>query len=39
MAKVWDIKDKYHPPNGLLEPRVQMPRTKASVRAVPAWGE
>jgi hypothetical protein len=32
-------KDKYHPSNGVLEPRVQMPRAKASVRTVPAWGE
>jgi hypothetical protein len=39
MAKEWANKDKYHPSNGILEPRVQMPRTKASVRIVPAWGE
>jgi hypothetical protein len=39
MAKKWANKDKYHPPNGVLEPRVQMPRDKASVRTVPAWGE
>jgi hypothetical protein len=39
MAKEWANKDKYHPPNGVLEPRVQMTRTKASVRIVPAWGE
>jgi hypothetical protein len=39
MAKEWDNKDKYHPSNGVLEPRVQMPRAKASVRTVPAWGE
>jgi hypothetical protein len=39
MAKEWANKDKYHPSNGVLEPRVQMPRTKASVRTVPAWGE
>jgi hypothetical protein len=25
--------------NGVLEPRVQMPRAKTSVRIVPAWGE
>jgi hypothetical protein len=35
----WDNKDKYHPSNGVLEPRVQMPRAKAGVRTVPAWGE
>jgi hypothetical protein len=39
MAKEWANKDKYHPPNGVLEPRVQMPRAKASVRTVPVWGE
>jgi hypothetical protein len=39
MAKEWANKDKYHPSNGVLEPRVQMPRAKASVRTVPAWGE
>jgi hypothetical protein len=38
-AKEWDNKDKYHPSSGVLEPRVQMPRAKASVRTVPAWGE
>jgi hypothetical protein len=39
MAKEWANKDKYHPSNGVLEPRVQMPGAKASVRTVPAWGE
>jgi hypothetical protein len=39
MAKEWANKDKYHPPNGVLEPRVQMPRAKASVRTFPVWGE
>jgi hypothetical protein len=39
MAKEWANKDKYHPSNGVLEPRVQMPRAKASVRTVLAWGE
>jgi hypothetical protein len=39
MAKEWANKDKYHSSNGVLEPRVQMPRAKASVRTVPAWGE
>jgi hypothetical protein len=39
MAKEWANKDKYHPSNGVLEPCVQMPRAKASVRTVPAWGE
>jgi hypothetical protein len=39
MTKEWANKDKCHPSNGVLEPRVQMPRAKASVRTVPAWGE
>jgi hypothetical protein len=39
MAKEWANKDKYHPPNGVLEPRVQMPEDKASMRTVPTWGE
>jgi hypothetical protein len=39
MAKKWANKDKYHPSSGVLEPRVQMPRAKSSVRTVLAWGE
>jgi hypothetical protein len=39
MAKEWANKDKYHLSDGVLEPRVQMPRAKASVRTVRAWGE
>jgi hypothetical protein len=39
MAKEWANKDKYHPPNGVRESHVQMPRAKASVRTVPVWGE
>jgi hypothetical protein len=39
MAKEWANKDKYHPSNGVFEPRMQMPRAKAIVRTVPAWGE
>jgi hypothetical protein len=39
MAKEWANKDKYYPSDGVLEPRVQMPRAKASVRTVRAWGE
>jgi hypothetical protein len=39
MTKEWANKDKYHPSDGVLEPRVQMPRAKASVRIVRAWGE
>jgi hypothetical protein len=39
MAKEWANKNKYHPSNGVLEPRVQMPRAKENVRTVRAWGE
>jgi hypothetical protein len=39
MAKEWANKDKYHPSDGVLEPRVQLPRAKATVRTVRAWGE
>jgi hypothetical protein len=39
MAKEWANKDKYHLSDGVLEPRVQMPRAKASVRTVRARGE
>jgi hypothetical protein len=38
MAKEWANKDKYHRSNGVLEPRVQTSRDKASVRTVLAWG-
>jgi hypothetical protein len=34
MAKEWANKDKYHLSDGVLEPRVQMPRAKASVKTV-----
>jgi hypothetical protein len=39
MAKEWANKDRYHPSHDVPEPRVQLPRAKASVRTVPAWGE
>jgi hypothetical protein len=39
MAKEWANKHMYHPSDGVLEPRVQLPRAKASVRTVSAWGE
>jgi hypothetical protein len=39
MEKEWANKNKYHPSDGVLEPRVQMPRAKANVRTVRAWGE
>jgi hypothetical protein len=39
MVKEWANKDKYHPSNGVLEPRMQKPRAKEIVRTVPAWGD
>jgi hypothetical protein len=39
MAKEWANKDKYHSSSSVLEPRVQMPTTKVSVRTIPSWGE
>jgi hypothetical protein len=39
IVKEWANMDKYHPSNGVLEPHVQMPRAKTSVRTVLAWGE
>jgi hypothetical protein len=39
MANEWANKDKYYPSDGVFEPRLQMPRAKASVRTVRAWGE
>jgi hypothetical protein len=37
MAKEWANKDKYHPSNGVLEPRMQMLRAKVIVRTVSTW--
>jgi hypothetical protein len=39
MAKEWANGDKYDPSSGVLKSRVRMPRVKASVRTVLAWGE
>jgi hypothetical protein len=39
LAKEWANKDKYHPYNGVLEPRMHMLRAKAIVRTVLAWGD
>jgi hypothetical protein len=39
MAKEWANKDKYHPSNGVFEPRMQMPKANAIVRTIPAWGD
>jgi hypothetical protein len=37
MVKECANKDKYHPSDGVLEPRMQMPMAKVSLRTVPAW--
>jgi hypothetical protein len=39
MAKEWANKDKYHSSNSVIEPHVQMPRARASVRTLAAWGK
>jgi hypothetical protein len=39
MAKEWSNKDRYHPSHGVPEPRIPLPRSKAVVRSVPAWGD
>jgi hypothetical protein len=39
MVKEWANKDNYQPSNGVLDPRVKIPRAKAIVRTVPACGD
>jgi hypothetical protein len=39
MAKEWANKDRYNPSHGVPESRMPLPRGKAIVRTVPAWGE
>jgi hypothetical protein len=39
MAKEWANKDRYNPSHGVPESRMPLPRGKAIVRIVPAWGE
>jgi hypothetical protein len=39
MAKEWANKDRYNPSHGLPKPRMPLPRGKAVVRSVPAWGD
>jgi hypothetical protein len=39
MAKECANKDKYHPSNVVLEPRMPLPKGKAVVRSVLAWGD
>jgi hypothetical protein len=39
MAKEWANKDMYNPSHGVPKPRMPLPRGKAVVRSVPAWGD
>jgi hypothetical protein len=39
MAKEWAIKDRYNPSHGVRKPPMPLPRGKAVVRSVPAWGD
>jgi hypothetical protein len=39
MAKKWSNKDRYHPSHGVTEPCMPLPRGKAIVRMVLAWGD
>jgi hypothetical protein len=39
MAKEWANRDRYNPSHGIPKPRMPLPRGKAVVRSVPAWGD
>jgi hypothetical protein len=39
MEKEWANKDRYHPSHGVPKPRMPLPRGKAVVTSVPAWGD
>jgi hypothetical protein len=39
MAKEWANKDRYNPSHGVPKLRMPLPRGKAMVRSVPAWGD
>jgi hypothetical protein len=39
MVKEWVNKDRYNPSHGVPKPRMSLPRGKAVVRSVPAWGD
>jgi hypothetical protein len=39
MAKEWANKDRYNPSHGVPKPRMPLPKGKAVVRSVPAWGD
>jgi hypothetical protein len=38
IAKEWANMDRYNPFHGVRKPRMPLPRGKAVVRSVPAWG-
>jgi hypothetical protein len=38
MAKEWANKDRYNPSHGIPKPRMPLPKGKAMVTSVPAWG-
>jgi hypothetical protein len=39
MAKEWANKERYNPSHGVPKPRMPLPRGKAVVRSVSAWGD
>jgi hypothetical protein len=39
MVKEWANKERYHPSNGVLEPRMKMPMAKAIVMMILSWGD
>jgi hypothetical protein len=39
MAKEWVNKDRYYHSHGVPKPRMPLPRGKAMVRSVLAWGD
>jgi hypothetical protein len=39
MAKEWANKSRYNPSHGVPKPRTPLPRGKAIVRSIPAWGD
>jgi hypothetical protein len=39
MAKEWVKKDRYNPSHGIPKPCMPLPRGKAMVRSIPAWGD
>jgi hypothetical protein len=39
MTKEWANKDRYNPSHGVPKPHMSLPRGKAVVRSIPAWGD